>query len=352
MAYFMLTSFLVLSLSVTTVACGGRVNTALEPSADDAGTAARADTGPSEASPQSSFETLRTDLGEACAFGAGAGYVVWIDKTRSVRSARAEVGSSVRTLGRVPDSFCALSVYGTRVCFGDAIGGLSCVNVDGTSYRKVAPGGPADRDPVRAVSVGPEFDVVYARGRAAYGSRSAEPYFGDLSKLELAGDAVAVASFAVATSNTIQRIPDSEPRFWPTIEWLFPSIVAMRAASFETDPVVGYNPEGVVVLGIDGAIRYVKLGDPKPELIRLVLDDVKAFVNDDRHDAENFFIAGGARSEIVAFRARLPTMMLARRVLAEAQGAVVGLAIDGDHVLWATDAGAVRRVRRLVGLAP
>jgi hypothetical protein len=330
------TIFLVLSLT----ACGARVDTPLqEPAETSPIDPIDSVAPPTDSKPSTSpSELLRTE-NELCAFGAGAGHVVWIDAaTRKVNVARAPAGSAARALGTASRETCALAVFGTRFCFGDAGGSLTCMNVDGTALE--VHGERKATDPVRAIEVGSSRSLVFARRRTVYGRFGEEASF----------NAKTVDQDIVAVAGDFEPSPDDG------VELAAATTSALHRISFgETKPVAIAAPVAVralhyssyLVLGVDGMLRSVHANDGTTTELEIG-SGIQAIVHSDNSDGENLVIVRDG--QIVAMHGTLyfDPKVSNRRTVAPAAGDVVSLALDEDQILWATRAGEIRRATRKV----
>ena len=205
---------------------------------------------------------------------------------------------------------------------------------------------------MRAVEVGPDLGLVYARRNAAYGRL----YDAKFVETRLVDTVVAVAGdfdptpddgteLVVATRSKLRRISSGES---DDVALDAPTSIALRATQYSA----------YLMLGIDGTLRHATLraSAPAPVTIGLAFP-VTAFVHDVHADGaarENLYVArpssGAGADEIVAVRAKLyfEPAIIGQRVLASAQGTVSGLSIDGEDLLWATRSGALRRARRRI----
>jgi hypothetical protein len=287
---------------------------------------------PATTPPTSASELLRTE-NPMCAFGASAGHLVWIDATtKQVSVARANPGSAARVLGIAADT-CALAVKGTRFCFGDSGGSLSCMNVDGSAYE--IHGDRLTTDPVRSVDLGPDRGLIFARRRTVYG-RLYDASF----------DVRTMPNEIVATAGDFEPSPDDG------VEWAVLTRNALQRMSYgESAPVAVSAPIAVralqyssyLVLSSDGVLSRVHAGDGGSA--PLDLGSVQRFATRDRWDGENLVVARAG--EIVAVEGRLffEPHIEKTRVVVPTEGDVVAIALDEDEILWATTAGEIRRAR-------
>lgn len=270
-----------------------------------------------------------------CAFGAGAGHLVWIDaETKHVKAARAVAGSRARTVG-IAAHTCALSVVGTRLCFGDSAGSLTCLSVDGGNHEIL--GERRAADPVRTVDLGRGRGLIFGRSRSVYGRFDFEE---SLTSRTFDADVVATAGdfepspddgveLAVATTKELRRFSDG--RGVPVT-----APIAVRALEYSA----------YLVLSADGSLRAMTVGyEPRSSAVELG-GFVHAFAHDEHTSGENLVAAVEDRIVAASGQLYFEPRLSPLRVVAPAGGEVVSLAIDDDEILWATRAGEIRRVKR------
>lgn len=276
---------------------------------------------------------------EVCAFGAGAGHLVWIDAaTRRVRVARATPGSAARELGTASSATCALAVRGTRFCFGDSYGGLTCMSVDGANYESHGERRP--KDPVRTVDLGRDRGLVFGRSRTVYGRFDFEE---TLTTKTVAGD-------IVATVGDFEPSPDDGVELAVVTRDQLLRIDGIGAAVPIAAPVAvrALHYSAYLVLGEDGALRTVNAGDGRTTTLDLG-GFVSAIAVDDRWSGENLVAARDG--QIVAANGQLyfEPKLSDLRVVADTGGDVLSIAIDEDRILWATRGGELRSAKRVTG---
>jgi hypothetical protein len=318
----------VIFLALTLTACGARARVDLteEPTPTP--------TEPTDTPTSPSASELVRTIDEPCAFGAGAGHLVWIDAaTHAVNVARAVPGSTAKHLGNAAGT-CALAVLGTRFCFGDAAGSLTCMDVDGAEMD--IHGERRASDPVRAIDLGRGPGLIFARRRTVYGRL----YEDTFTTTTTTADVVGVAGdwepspddgveLAVTTVNALQRISYGETK---------PISIAPSLA------VSALHYSAYLVLGADGELRTVHAHDG---LTRdLGLAGVQAFAHSDRTQGDNLVVA--REGQIVAMNAQLyfEPKVSRSRVVAPANGDVVSIALDDADIVWATRGGEIRRAKR------